>query len=110
MKSLLPDTSPEAQEVLFDLIRRAPVWKRLRMVADLNQTLRLLATADLRRCYPRASEDEIRRRLAARFLKREEVIAAYGRDPAIEDSESRSAEESDGPRIFGQVGCQSWRQ
>lgn len=86
MKPLSPDTSPEAQEVLFDLIRRAPVWKRLWMVADLNQTLRLLATADLRRRYPHATEEEIHRRLAARWLKREEVIAAYGWDPAIESS------------------------
>lgn len=84
----LSDKSLESQEVLFDLIRRAPVWKRLRMVADLNQTLRLLATADLRRCYPHATEEEIERRLAARWLKREEVIAAYGWDPAVESSVS----------------------
>lgn len=84
----LSDKSLESQEVLFDLIRQAPVWKRLRMVADLNQTLRLLATADLRRCYPHATEEEIERRLAARWLKREEVIAAYGWDPAVESSVS----------------------
>lgn len=86
MKPLSPDTSIEAQEVLFDLIRRAPVWKRLRMVADLNQTLRLLAMADVRRRYPDATQEEIHRRLAARLLKREEIIAAYGWDPAIEGS------------------------
>jgi hypothetical protein len=85
MKPLSQDTSPEAQQVLFDLLRRAPVWKRLLMVADLNQTLRLLATADLRRRYPLASDFEIRRRLAARLLTREEVIAAYGWDPAVEE-------------------------
>jgi hypothetical protein len=76
----------EAQEVLFDLIRRAPVWKRLLMVADLNQTLRLLATADVRRRYPDATEEELHRRLAALWLTREEIIAAYGWDPAIEAS------------------------
>ena len=84
MKSL-SDTSLEAEDVLFDLIRRAPVWKRLRMVADLNQTLRLLSMADLRRCYPLATDEEIHRRLAARWLKREEVMAAYGWDPAIDN-------------------------
>lgn len=90
MKPLSPDTTPEAQQVLFDLLRRAPVWKRLLMVADLNQTLRLLATADLRRRYPLANDYEIRRRLAARLLTREEVIAAYGWDPADEDSKVNS--------------------
>lgn len=84
MKPLSRDTSPEAQEVWFDLLRRAPVWKRLRMVADLNETLRLLATADLQRRYPHATPEEIHRRLAARRLKREEVIAAYGWDPTSE--------------------------
>jgi hypothetical protein len=84
MKPLSRDTTPEAQEVLFDLLRRAPVWKRLRMVADLNETLRLLATADLQRRYPHATAEEIHWRLAARRFKREEVIAAYGWDPASE--------------------------
>jgi hypothetical protein len=90
MKPLSADTTPEAQQVLFDLLRRAPVWKRLLMVADLNQTLLLLATADLRRRYPLASDHEIRRRLAARLLTREEVIAAYGWDPAVEDFQTNS--------------------
>jgi hypothetical protein len=79
-------TTPEAQEVLVDLLRRAPVWKRLRMVAELNHTLRLLAMADVRRSYPHATEEEIHRKLATRWLKPEEVIAAYGWDPAVESS------------------------
>jgi hypothetical protein len=88
MKPISPDTTPEAQEVLFSLLRQAPVWKRLRMVADLNQTLRLLVTADVRRRYPLASDSEIRWRLAARLLTREEVVAAYGWDPALEESKA----------------------
>ena len=60
------------------------------MVADLNQTLQLLAMSDLRRRYPLASEVEIHRRLAARLLKREEVIAVYGWDPALDDREDQS--------------------
>jgi len=86
MNPLTQHTTPEAQKVLFDLLRRAPVWKRLRMVADLNHMLRLLATADLRRSYPHATEKEIHMKLAARWLKPEEVIAAYGWDPAVESS------------------------
>lgn len=84
MKTVLPDTSADAEEVLVTLLRRAPVWKRLKMVGDLNQSLRALATADLRRCYPEATEKELKRRLAARLLHREEVIAAYGWDPEVE--------------------------
>jgi hypothetical protein len=84
MQTLSPDTSPEAETVLLELLRRAPVWKRLQMVDQIHETLRLLVVADLRRCYPTADENEIRRRLAARVLSRAEVIGAYGWDPEIE--------------------------
>jgi len=84
MQPLFTDTSPEAESVLLELLRRAPVWKRLQMVDQIHETLRLLMLADLRRCYPTADENEIRRRLAARVLSRAEVIGAYGWDPEIE--------------------------
>lgn len=84
MKTLSPDTTPEAEAVLLELLRRAPVWKRIKMVDDMYQTLRLLILADLRRSYPHASESEIRRRLTARFLSRNQIIAAYGWDPETE--------------------------
>ncbi len=70
--------------MLVTLLRSAPVWKRLKMVGDLNQSLHALATADLRRCYPEATDKELKRRLAARLLDREDVIAAYGWDPEVE--------------------------
>jgi hypothetical protein len=54
------------------------------MVDQMHETLRLLAIADLRRCYPTADENEIRRRLAARVLSRADVMGAYGWDPEIE--------------------------
>jgi len=84
MSLLLTDTSTDAEEVLVTLLRTTPVWKRLRMVEDLNESLRALAAADLRRCYPNAKEQELKRRLAARLLGREEVIAASGWDPEVE--------------------------
>jgi hypothetical protein len=84
MKTVLTDTATDTEEVLIKLLRTAPVWKRLKMIEDLNESLRVLASADLRRCYPAANEKELNKRLAARLLKREEVIAAYGWDPEIE--------------------------
>jgi len=84
MKTLSRDTSPEAETVLLELLRQAPVWKRLQMVDQMHETLRLLTMADLRRCYPNADENEIKRRLAARLLSRADVIAAYGWDPQLE--------------------------
>ena len=84
MKTVLPETSIDAEEVLIKLVRQAPVWRRLRMVADLNESLETLAMADLRRCYPEAGKLELKKRLAARLLQRDEVIAAFGWDPEVE--------------------------
>jgi len=84
MKTLSPDTTSEAEAVLLELLRRAPVWKRLQMVDQMHEVLRQLAMADIRRRYPHADNDEIKRRLAARVLSRTEVINAYGWDPDVE--------------------------
>jgi hypothetical protein len=84
METIWPDTSPEAQHVLFDLMRGVPVWKRLKLTCELIQTTRLLMLADLRRRFPDAGEEELRRRLIARMLTREEVERAFGFDP-VED-------------------------
>ena len=84
MKPLSPDTTPEAQQVLFELLRRTPAGKRLALTCELVQTLRMLLLADLRRRFPQAGEEEIRRRFIARVLTREEVMRAYGFDPVRE--------------------------
>jgi hypothetical protein len=84
MKTLSEDTSPEAEAVLLSLLREAPVWKRLQMIDQMYETLRLLILADLRRNYPDAGDDELKRRLIARFLSRKDVMAAYGWDPKLE--------------------------
>jgi hypothetical protein len=84
MKSLSPDTTPEAQQVLFELNGRLPVYKRLALTCELIQAGRMLMLADLRRRFPQAGEEELRRRLIARLLTRDEVILAYGFDPQNE--------------------------
>ena len=81
METQLTDTSPEAERVMIELIRRAPVWKRIAQASELTRMCRQLAMADLRRRHPQASEDELRCRLAARTLPREDVIRVYGWDP-----------------------------
>lgn len=78
------DTEPEAQRIRFELMRKMPVWKRLALTCELIQATRMLMLADLRRRFPKATEEELRRRLIARLLTRDEVIAAYGFDPEKE--------------------------
>jgi hypothetical protein len=84
MKALSSDTSPEAQEMHFALMRRLPDWKRLTLALELTQATRQLVMADICSRFADASDDEIRRRFIARVLSREDVIRAYGFDPKQE--------------------------
>ncbi|HEV2826937.1 MAG TPA: hypothetical protein VGW76_04985 [Pyrinomonadaceae bacterium] len=84
MKPLSPDTTIEAQRVQFELMRGLPGWKRLSLAFELTQATRNLVLADLRGRYPRACDEELRKRFISRVLSREEVIRAYGFDPKLE--------------------------
>lgn len=84
MKPLSPDTTPEAQQMHFALMRTVPGWKRLTLAFELTQATRQLVLADLRQRFAGASDEEIRRRFIARVLPREDVIRAYGFDPKQE--------------------------
>ena len=84
MKPLSPDTSPEAQRMHFQLMRRLPGWKRLALAFELTQATRELVLADIRHRFAEASDEEIRRRFIARVLPREDAIRAYGFDPKQE--------------------------
>jgi len=82
--SQLTDTDPEAERMLVEMLRRAPVWKRAEQLAGLIHARRVLILADLRRRYPRADADELRKRLASRLLPREDVIRIFDWDPEKE--------------------------
>jgi hypothetical protein len=84
MKPLSPDTTPEAQQMHFELMRKLPGWKRLSLAFNLTQAMRQLVLTDIRCRYPEACDAEIRRRFIARVLPREDVIRAYGFDPKLE--------------------------
>ena len=75
------DTSPEARRVLFELLRNTTPRKKLDLTFGLTQALRELVFADIRRQFPDATEEMLRRKLIARLLPRETVILAYGFDP-----------------------------
>lgn len=82
MIQIFSDTSPETEQVLFAMLRHMPAWRKLDLVAQLNQTVRELALGGLRERYPQAAQAEIRRRLADLVLGSELAEKAYG--PLIE--------------------------
>jgi hypothetical protein len=77
-----PDTSPEAERVLIELLRQTPRWRRLQLADQMSLTVRNLCLAGLRRRHPEATEAEIRRRFADLYLGPELAAKAYGPPPA----------------------------
>ena len=78
MGILSADTAAEAERVQIELFRRAPSWRKMEMVDALNQTVRMFALAGLRQRFPRASDAELRRRLADLLLGAELAARVYG--------------------------------
>jgi hypothetical protein len=82
MTQVFADTPPEIERMLFALLREMPPWRKLEMVAQLNQTVRELVLSGLRASYPSASPEELRRRLADIALGPELAEKAYGSQSA----------------------------
>lgn len=78
------DTDPETERVLIELVRAMPDGKKIQQVFESIETTRAFAMAGLRGRYPRASEEELKKRLAALVFDRETVIKVYGWDPEVE--------------------------
>lgn len=74
---LLSDTSPEAERLLIELLRQAPIWRKLELMGQLNAMAKSLALNNLRQQYPHASEAELRRHLANRLLGPELAAVVY---------------------------------
>ena len=81
MRTQSPDTSPEAERVLLDLLRQAPAWRKLRMVEDTNRAVKDLLMMGLRHRFPQDSPAVLRRRLADLWLGPELSAVAYGPSP-----------------------------
>ncbi len=78
MTQLFPDTPPETERVLFAMLREMPPWRKLEMLAQLNQAGRELALCGLRQQYPVATSTELQRRLADILLGKELAAKVYG--------------------------------
>lgn len=81
MSTLFPDTHPAAEAVLVDLLRQAPPWRKLEMVEQLNQAVKLLMMAGLHQRYPNDDEALLRRRMADHLLGEALALKVYGPIP-----------------------------
>ena len=73
------DTSPEAEAIQIDLLRKAPTWKRLRAAAEMSEAVMLLSRLGVARRNPGASPAELRRLAAEAILGPELASRVYGR-------------------------------
>jgi len=78
MRTQSPDTSPEAERVLIELLRRAPAWRRLQLTDRMSSAVRSLSMSGLSACHPGAKEGELRRRFADIHLGPELAAKVYG--------------------------------
>ena len=78
MSAPLSDTHPKMEALQIRLLREAPPWRKLEMLAQLNASARLLALTGLRQRHPTAGESELRRRLAGLLLGEELARKVYG--------------------------------
>lgn len=81
MTILFSDTGPEAEQVLIDLLRGAPIARKLEMLGQLNAAARQLALQGLRARHPGATEAQLQRYLADLLLGPELAARAYGPRP-----------------------------
>jgi hypothetical protein len=84
VKTLSDDTTPAAEAALIRRARELSPAEKLELVAAMTRSLWGLAEAGVRSRHPAASDEEARRRLAARVLPPELVLAAFGWDPRRE--------------------------
>ena len=78
MSTLAVDTSPDVEQIEIELLRQMPAWRKIQLMAAMNQMVRTLALRGLRRRYPLASEAELRRHLADQQLGPELAQRVYG--------------------------------
>jgi hypothetical protein len=78
MSKLFSDTHPKMEALQIQLWREASPTRKMEMLAQLNDSTRLLAMTGLRSQFPQANAEELRRRLAGLILGEELARKVYG--------------------------------
>jgi hypothetical protein len=68
MAPFYTDTDPRMAAFQVQMLRTAPSWRKMEMLAGLNASARNLALAGLRQRFPTATDEELQRRLADLLL------------------------------------------
>jgi len=80
----LTDTHPRVARMQLDLMREAPIWRKMVLLGQMNHTVKMLALSGLRQRHPQATEMALRRALADIILGEELAQKAYGPTPELD--------------------------
>lgn len=83
MTEIFSDTNPEIEALQRSLLRQVSPARKLAMLGDMNQTVKILAMSGLRSRYPEDSPDMLRRRYADLVLGPALASLVFG--PLIEE-------------------------
>ena len=78
MDEIISDTRPEIAALQRRLLRQVGPARKMAMVGQMNQTVKVLALSGLRSRYPSESPEMLRRRLADLVLGPALARLAYG--------------------------------
>lgn len=78
MPPFYTDTDPKMETLQVELLRSAPSWRKMEMLAGLNASARALALTRLHQRFPLAREAELQRRLADLLLGPDLARKVYG--------------------------------
>jgi hypothetical protein len=84
MKPQSTDTSLKAEKTLITGIRNMTSAEKFRRIEGMVAMMNTLARADILRRYPKATEEEIRLRIAARRIPAALMKKAFDWDPEVE--------------------------
>lgn len=74
----ISDTRPEIAALQRKLLSQAGSARKIAMLGQINQTVKILALSGLQSCYPDDSPEMLRRRLADLLLGSELARRVYG--------------------------------
>ena len=72
------DTHPEIESLRIAGLRQIPPWRKMELMAEMGQSVRVLALAGLRRRHPQDTPARLRRRLADLLLGPDLAARTYG--------------------------------
>jgi hypothetical protein len=77
MSALYPDTHPKIEQMQIEIIRRMPLWKKIALLDDLNETVKAFNVIGIKQRHPDATPEKVHRLLSDLMLGAELAKKVY---------------------------------